>query len=87
MSLPPACVKASLTSEYDAPGAAPSAETLESRLSQIHQLLQKLQEMHQKKVAELANNPSLAGQAPASDFASRIADNYGAFPQSAPTWP
>ncbi len=87
MSLPPACVKASLTSEYDAPGAAPSAEILESRLSQIHQLLQKLQEMHQKKVAELANNPSLAGQAPASDFASRIADNYGAFPQSAPTWP
>ncbi len=87
MSLPPACVKASLTSEYDAPGAAPSAETLENRLSQVNQLLQKLQEVHKKKVAELANNPSLAGQAPDSHLASITADHYGAMPQSAPAWP
>ena len=85
MSELPACVKGSLTSEFYAPGAAPSAEFLENRLSQVNQLFRKVGDLHKEKLAHLGSSPSPAGVASGSDLASTTIGTNGEIPQSEPS--
>ena len=95
MTEPPACVKASLTSKYDAPGAAPSAEFLEKRLDQVTDLLFKAMEVDRELVVgpddeddedDLDDIPSPQGETPGSALASPTIGTNGETPRSEPSW-
>ena len=97
MAEPPACVKASLTTKYDAPSAAPSAEFLEKRLDQVSDLLFKALEVDRESVVgpddeddedDLDDIPSPQGDGPGSDLATEATvSKNGETPQSEPSWP
>lgn len=97
---PPACVQASLTTKYDAPSAAPSAEFLENRLDQVSDLLFKALEVDRESVVgpddeddeddleDLDDIPSPQGEAPGTDLASAATvSTNGETPRSEPSWP
>ena len=97
MTEPPACVKASLTTKYDAPSAAPSAEFLENRLKQVRDLLFKAMGKDRAPMVSLdepdaldepGDIPSPDGEAPDSDLASAATvSTNGETPRSEPSWP
>ena len=94
MTEPPACVQASLTTKYDAPSAAPSAEFLENRLDQVSDLLFKALEVDRESVVgpddleDLDDIPSPQGEAPGTDLASAATvSTNGETPRSEPSWP
>lgn len=100
MTEPPACVQASLTTKYDAPSAAPSAEFLENRLDQVTDLLFKAMEVDRESVVgpddeededdleDLDDIPSPQGEAPGSDLATEATvSTHGETPRSEPSWP
>ncbi len=94
MTEPPACVKASLTTKYDAPSAAPSAEFLENRLNQVSDLLFKAMGKDRAAMVRLNelddpdDNPSPQGEAPGSDLATEATvSTNGETPRSEPSWP
>ncbi len=97
---PPACVQASLTTKYDAPSAAPTAEFLENRLDQVTDLLFKAMEVDRESVVgpddeddeddpdDLDDIPSPQGEAPGSDIASAATVSTSAeTPHSEPSPP
>jgi len=100
MTEPPACVKASLTSKYDAPSAAPSAEFLENRLNQVTDLIFKAMGKDRADMVglddpddldepdDLDDIPSPQGEAPGSDPASAATvSTNGETLRSEPSWP
>ena len=95
MTEPPACVKASLTTKYDAPSAAPSAEFLENRLNQVSDLLFKAMGKDRAAMVRLTTSwttlddiPSPQGEAPGSDLATEATvSTNGETPRSEPSWP
>ncbi|MYC20972.1 MAG: hypothetical protein F4X62_05755 [Caldilineaceae bacterium SB0662_bin_25] len=91
---PPACVKASLTTKYDAPSAAPTAEFLENRLNQVSDLLFKAMGKDRAAMVRLNelddpdDNPSPQGEAPGSDLATAATVSTSAeTPHSEPSPP
>ena len=100
MTEPPACVKASLTTKYDAPSAAPSAEFLENRLDEVTDLLFKALEVDREAVVgpddeddeddpeDLDGIQSPQGGAPDTHLASvATVSTNGETPRSEPSWP
>ena len=100
MTAPPACVQASLTTKYDAPSAAPSAEFLENRLNQVTDLIFKAMGKDRAEMVglddpddldepdDLDDIPSPQGEAPGSDLASAATfSTNGETPRSEPSWP
>ncbi len=100
MTEPPACVRASLTTKYDAPSAAPSAEFLENRLDQVTDLLFTAMEVDRESVVgpddeddeddleDLDDIPSPQGEAPGFDLATEATvSTNGETPHSEPSWP
>ena len=94
MTKAPACVKASLTSKFDAPSAAPSAEFLENRLKQVTDLLFKAMGLDREKMVglddpdDLDDIPSPQGEAPDSELASAATvSKNGETPHTELPWP